>query len=81
LEKIIQKIPETIEKAKVRVEEELKKREKLRSLEPFYLKIESLKNKELIKLKEDIDKYKQEEEILNGKLTQVTIRRNIYINK
>lgn len=81
MEKIIQKIPETIEKAKVRVEEELKKREKLRSLEPFYLKIESLKNKELIKLKEDIDKYKQEEEILNGKLTQVTIRRNIYINK
>ncbi|ORX56659.1 hypothetical protein BCR36DRAFT_165343 [Piromyces finnis] len=76
LEKIIQKIPETIEKAKIRVEEELKKREKLRSLEPLYLKIESLKNKELKKLKEDIDKYKKEEEVLNDNLSKLNEKLN-----
>jgi len=73
LEKIIQKIPETIEKAKIKVEEELKKREQLRLLEPLYLKIETIENKELIALKDDINKYKQENEILNEKLTNLNI--------
>ncbi|KAL6590090.1 hypothetical protein U3516DRAFT_652193 [Neocallimastix sp. 'constans'] len=71
LEKIIQKIPETIEKAKAKVEEELKKREKLRSLEPLYLKTESLKNNELVKLKEDINKYQKEILELDNKLIQL----------
>jgi len=77
LEKIIQKIPETIEKAKAKVEEELKKREKLRSLEPLYLKTESLKNNELVKLKEDINKYQKEILELDNKLIQVNILKRI----
>jgi len=71
LEKIIQKIPETTEKARIKVEEELKKREKLRNLEPLYLKIDSLKNKELIKLKDDIAKYQNEESDLTNKINKL----------
>lgn len=53
----------------------MKKREKLRSLEPLYLKIESIKNKELIKLKEDITKYQKEETDINNKLIKVNDRK------
>ena len=72
MEKIIQRIPESIEKARVRVDEEVKKRDKLRALEPLYMKIDSLKNTELIKLQEEIDQYKKEEETLSHKLTSVS---------
>jgi len=72
MEKIIQRIPESIEKAKVRVDEELKKRDRLRALEPLYMKVDTLKNKELIKLQEEMNKYKEEEETLGHKLTNVS---------
>ncbi len=72
MEKIIQRIPESIQKAKIKVDEELKKRDKLRALEPLYMKINTLKNKELIKFQEEIDKYKEEEETLGRKLTNVS---------
>jgi len=72
MEKIIQRIPESIEKARVRVDEEVKKRDKLRALEPLYMKIDSLKNTELIKLQEEIDQYKKEEETLSHQLISVS---------